>query len=320
MRYFLTLYFSICHDRLKMLTTQRGRSRERRSRRRLARYHQGLRSRAREVRHFNLSLTAPAPIERRKEPLLLPSFFFWCVCGGVCGKKPKLGTSSIMFASKQELSKHFSRNQVHGRGQRQLRVRTQRHSHGVSVFVVKAKSGVYTSSQSSSGNSSESEKNTYRRVLRYPDGYERVLIYPADYKGPSASTSSSFAQQQEINVGGEQPSQRSWDIAGLWNTKRQTQPKVIDNPTTRARSNSAEESDTSQDVEQVVSLSFSFSFALFLFIIILEKQTRLQRTDIVALSLSLLFSFLLVSRLPFPTLRRSFCESRGQKSFCLPVN
>jgi hypothetical protein len=155
-----------------------------------------------------------------------------------------------MFSSKQELSKTFSvvskrqhQHRAHGRGQRP---------------VVAVKAGVYSSSHpsSSSGNSSESsssQKNTYRRVLRYPDGYERVLIYPADYKGRN-----SFAQQQI--VGSEQPSQRSWDIAGLWNTQQQTQPKVIEKPTLE-RPNSLEEADSSQGVDQAVSSSLSLSLS-----------------------------------------------------------
>lgn len=80
-----------------------------------------------------------------------------------------------------------------------------------------------TSDKDSTAATASSSAGYKVRVLRYPDGYERVLRYPKDKRGQSASAQASSSSALVEH------SRDSWDIAGARRSPQQ-QPEVAEKP------------------------------------------------------------------------------------------
>jgi len=72
--------------------------------------------------------------------------------------------------------------------------------------------------EGSSPNAAKPQQQYKVRVLRYPDGYERVLRYPIDYKkgARGAAQASSSASTTTATALTETDEPQGWDIAGVW--------------------------------------------------------------------------------------------------------
>mmetsp|Transcript_10973 Transcript_10973/g.28183 ORF Transcript_10973/g.28183 Transcript_10973/m.28183 type:complete len:254 (-) Transcript_10973:197-958(-) len=79
--------------------------------------------------------------------------------------------------------------------------------------------------EGSSPNAAKPQQQYKVRVLRYPDGYERVLRYPIDYKkgARGAAQASSSASTTTATALTETDEPQGWDIAGVWTKTKDQQ-------------------------------------------------------------------------------------------------